>query len=72
MFGKTTHVSETLHIPRGILGARNHIQICTAAHHDAFDKPVRHHWYMSTTQQPTQDLNPEPSDGISIRIIVGT
>ena len=30
-----------------------HATIDSYAHHQAFVKPVRHHWYMSTPQQPT-------------------
>ena len=40
--------------PSGFLGATKR--------HLASDKPVRHHRYMSTPQQPVQDLNREPAD----------
>ena len=31
-------------------------------HHQAFDKPVWHHWYMTTPQPPRQESNPRPTD----------
>ena len=39
-----------------------YVIIDSVAHHQAFDKPARQHLYISTPQQPTQDLNPGPSE----------
>ena len=38
-----------------------HLTKDSFAHHQAVDKPVRHYWYMSTPQQPTQAVNPGSS-----------
>ena len=41
--------------PHVVFMSRNHGQF---AHHQIFDKPDRHHWYMSTSKKLAQEANP--------------
>ena len=52
--------------PMTSLYSRNHKCF---AHHQAFDKPVMHHWYMSTPQQPAHNSSPKPFDHQSSTLI---